>query len=323
MPAVQPARANAVGGILSNTIGRIEGGLRTRGYFKTGVRGRPLITVVTVVLNGKKFLEQTIQSVIQQTYDDVEYIVIDGGSTDGTLEIIKKYDHTIDYWVSERDSGIYNGMNKGVALATGDWIGFINADDFFWNERVVERVATSLEKLPSDILIAYSQIMLLTSSGENLYVIGKPWDKIKRRFKQVMAIPHPGVMHNRSLFEQHGRFDESFRSAGDYEMLLRELKTGDAVFIPNIIVAGMRQGGISNRPEQTLNSLREVRRAQIMHGLKLPGGIWLMAVLRVYIRLLLWWVLGERATRQVLDLGRRIMGLPAVWVVDETAHLNR
>jgi glycosyltransferase involved in cell wall biosynthesis len=316
MSTYKLARTIDIGVILPRDFERVDGGARKRGINKTGLPAKPLITVVTAVLNGERYLEQTIQSVMQQTYENVEYIVIDGGSTDGTLDIIKKYDHSIDYWISEIDAGIYSGMNKGVALATGEWISFINADDFLWSERVLERVATSLARLPYEVRIAYGQIMLLTSSGENLHVIGKPWDKVKRRFKYEMAIPHPAVMHRYSLFQKNGLFNESFRSAGDYEMLLRELIKGEAAFIQNTIVAGMRQGGISSRPEQAMNSLREVRRAQRLNGLTLPGSIWLMAVFRFYIRLLLWRVLGERLARKLLDLGRRIMGLPPVWVAD-------
>ena len=100
-------------------------------------------------------------------------------------------------------------------------------------------------------------------------------------------------------------------------MLMRELKTGDAAFIPDIVLTGVRRGGVSNLPEQTLNSLIEIRRAQRLHGIKIPSFNWLMAVMRVYIRLLLWRLLGERTTRKVLDLGRRMIGLPAVWSVEK------
>jgi glycosyltransferase involved in cell wall biosynthesis len=121
-----------------------EGGLRTQGYFKTSLESKPLITVVTVVFNGEQFLEETIQSVINQTYDNIEYIIIDGGSTDGTLGIIRKYEHAIDYWVSEKDNGIYDAMNKGCVLAVGEGLVFLNAGDYY-----VGNVFTGLMAIPS------------------------------------------------------------------------------------------------------------------------------------------------------------------------------
>lgn len=290
-----------------------EGGLRIRGHFKACMPDKPLITVITVVFNGEKFLEETIQSVINQTYDNVEYIIIDGGSTDGTLDIIRQYEHVIDYWVTEKDGGIYDAMNKGILLAMGDWVSFINADDFLWNEQVLNKVTKQLRTVSMDINVAYGQIMMLTFDGEELFAVGEPWDEVKQRFKQSMSIPHQGIMHRRKLFKKHGKFDRSFNIVGDYEFLLRELKTGDAAFIPDIIVAAMRQGGVSSNPKQSLILLWEVRRAQILHGLKLPGNLWLMALARVYIRLILWRILGEKLTRNTLDFGRRMMGLPAYW----------
>jgi glycosyltransferase involved in cell wall biosynthesis len=117
-----------------------EGGLRTKGYFKKSFADKPLITVITVVFNGEKHLEQTIQSVINQTYENVEYIIIDGGSTDGTLDIIKKYEEKIDYWVSEGDSGIYDAMNKGLNFSNGDFTLMLNADDYFYGNNSLEKV---------------------------------------------------------------------------------------------------------------------------------------------------------------------------------------
>ena len=115
-----------------------EGGLRTKGYFKKSFDDKPLISIITVVFNGEKYLEETIQSVINQTYSNVEYIIIDGGSTDGTLDIIKKYEKKIDYWVSEKDKGIYDAMNKGIDVASGEWINFMNASDIFYNSDVLK-----------------------------------------------------------------------------------------------------------------------------------------------------------------------------------------
>ena len=273
----------------------------------------PLLTVIVAVFNGSTTLQQCIDSFTQQTYTNKELVIIDGGSYDGTVGILLANQGSIAYWISEPDSGIYNAWNKGVAQAKGDWICFLGADDFFWNDKVLTQAAEHLIKLPSDIRVAYAQIMLLNSADECVYQVGVPWEKIKSRFRQTMCIPHPGTMHRRSLFERHGKFEETFKIAGDYEFLLRELKTADASFIPDIVIAAMRQGGISSNPGISLVQLREVRRAQRMHGYNLPRWIWLLSALRTYLRLFLWKLLGERATRRLLDMGRRVMGLPPFW----------
>ena len=101
---------------------------------------KPLISIITVVFNGEKKLEKTISSVINQTYDNLEYIVIDGSSKDGTIDIIKKYEDKINYWVSEKDSGIYEAMNKGILASKGDYINFMNAGDFFTRKNLVSEV---------------------------------------------------------------------------------------------------------------------------------------------------------------------------------------
>jgi len=273
----------------------------------------PLITIIIAVFNGVKTLQQCIDTVAQQTYANKELIIIDGDSKDGTVDLLKANNSQITYWVSEPDHGIYNAWNKGLEQAKGDWICFLGADDFLWDMQVLERIAKQLVIIPAGISVVYGQIMLLNNNGENLYPIGESWQKIKKHFRQVMCIPHPGTMHRRSLFEQNGKFDESFRIAGDYELLLRELKKADAVFIPDLIIVGMRQGGISSDPANALVAMREIRLAQRVNGQKLPGWIWIMAMIKVYIRLLLWGLLGEVVARRILDFGRKILGLPPFW----------
>ena len=144
-----------------------EGGLRKQGYFKESVDEASLITVVTVVYNGEKFLEETILSVINQTYDNVEYIIIDGGSSDGTLDIIKKYEHAIDYWVSEKDKGIYDAMNKGISLATGEWINFMNGGDSFYSLTVLHDVFSN-NSYP-DATILYGNHQVIYPSGRTRF----------------------------------------------------------------------------------------------------------------------------------------------------------
>ncbi|MGZ5077143.1 MAG: glycosyltransferase family 2 protein, partial [Methylobacter sp.] len=221
----------------------------------------PLISVIVAVFNGAKTLQQCIDSVAQQTYVNKELIIIDGGSKDGTADLLEANRDKLGYWVSEPDNGIYNAWNKGLAQAKGEWICFVGADDFFWDPQALERMASALTAIPAEIRVAYGQIMLLNNDGENLYPIGEPWQQAKERFKQVMSIPHPGLMHRRSLFERHGNFDESFRIGGDYELLLRELKEADAVFVPDLIMVGMRQGGISSSPANSIESMWDIRRA--------------------------------------------------------------
>jgi len=274
----------------------------------------PLISVIVAIFNGKATLQQCIDSVAQQTYSNKELIIIDGGSKDGTVELLEGNRNKFSYWISEPDRGIYDAWNKGLAQASGEWICFLGADDYFWDITVLERMAVQLQMLPTDIRVAYGQIMQV-SVDEQLppRPIGASWGQEKEFFKQFMCIPHVGTMHRRSLFETHGKFDESFHIAGDYEFLLRELKTGDAAFIPGIITTGQRLGGISTDPTNYLRMLHETRRAQRMHGQLLPGKFLLNAIVNESLRHLLWKVFGEKLARRLLDLRRRIKGLPPYW----------
>lgn len=273
----------------------------------------PLISVVIAVYNGKVTLQQCLDSVTQQTYAHIELIVIDGGSKDGTVDLIRANAQQITYWISEPDRGIYNAWNKALAQAKGDWVCFLGADDYLWDSQVLERMGEQLALVPPNIRLAYGQIMLVNNDDAELYAVGEQWSAVKNRFKQTMCVPHPAVMHRRSLFVQHGNFDETFRIAGDYELLLREIRTNDAFFIDGIVMTAMRQGGVSSDPANTLLGLREVRFAQIKNGQGWPSIGWRVALLRTYTRLFLWRLLGEKQARKMLDLGRRLMGLPAYW----------
>lgn len=266
---------------------------------------QPLISVIVAVYNGDKTLQQCIDSVTRQTYANKELIVIDGGSRDGTVELIKANQGRIGYWISEPDGGIYNAWNKGLKQAKGEWICFLGADDRFWDEHVLEHMVGALHGLPPEIRIAYGQIMLIDADGKNLHPIGEPWKEIRERFRQIMSIPHPGMMHRRTLFDQSGYFDESYRIAGDYELLLRELKNGEAHYIPDLVTVAMMQGGISSDPANGLLAMQEMRRAQRLHGQRLPGLLWLTTTAKVYIRLLLWHVLGKNLAGKLFNLSKR------------------
>lgn len=273
----------------------------------------PFISVIVATFNSVETLGCCIDSVAQQIYPDKELIIIDGGSKDGTVDLLEANNPRIRYWVSEPDRGIYHAWNKALPRASGEWICFLGADDFFWDTHVLTRVCKRLRVLSPSIRVVYGQNMLVNDRGEHLYPMGASWATVKDKFLAGTCLPHPGLMHHRSLFEQHGPFDESFRIAGDYEMLLRELKAAEAAFIPNFIIAGVRQGGISSKPDSALLILSETRRAQRRHGQRFPPLFWVWSVIKVYVRLLLWRVFGERVARSALDLGRQMLNQPRHW----------
>lgn len=277
----------------------------------------PLFSIIIAVFNGKATLQQCIDSVTQQTCLSKELIIIDGGSTDGSVDLIKTNQEKLAYWVSEPDRGIYNAWNKGVAQARGEWICFLGADDYFWDATVLERMAAHLAKLSAGIRVAYGQIMLVNADGELRLPVGDSWEQVKERFKEFMCIPHVGTMHRRILFEQLGKFDESFRIAGDYEFLLRELSTGEAAFMPDIITAAQRHGGISTESAHYSMVLRETWRAHRLHGTYLPRKFLRNEMKKEYLTRplmrLLWILFGERLARKLLDLRRRLKGLPPHW----------
>lgn len=276
-------------------------------------KSAPLISVIVAVLNGSKTLQQCIESIANQTYENIETIVIDGGSKDGSVAILESIREKIAYWSSEKDTGVYNAWNKGLKKSRGEWILFLGADDYFLNNKAMEQIALRLETIPKEFRLVYSRVMLIGVDGQAIFPVGEPWENARDPFKKGLCLPHQGVIHRRSLFDRNGKFDESFRIGGDYELMLRELKTGEAVFIPDVIATGMRQGGLSSNPASSINAMLDIRRAQKMHTQYIPSLLWLKAMIRIYFRLLLWNSIGESATRKLFDLGRRFVGLPAYW----------
>jgi glycosyltransferase involved in cell wall biosynthesis len=249
--------------------GKIEGGNRTRNVQKEDKEGKPLISVITVVFNAVETLGDSISSVLEQTYSNVEYIVIDGGSTDGTLKIIRSYESNIDYWISEPDSGIYDAMNKGISLASGSIIGFINSDDFYESPEVLAKVAKVFEDPSVDA--CYGDLYYVSKSEKSTVV--RYWqssDFQPHEFERGWSPPHPTFFVRREVYEQHGKFDLSYRIAADAELMMRflEVKHVRAEYLHFVLVK-MRLGGASNRSlANILKQNKEILHALHKHGLK-------------------------------------------------------
>ncbi|MDJ0544650.1 MAG: glycosyltransferase family 2 protein [Microcystis sp. M53601_WE4] len=211
-----------------NPEGRGEGGLRTKGYFKQSYRETsevsekfavPLVTIITVVFNGEKHLEQTIQSVISQTYDNVEYIIIDGGSTDGTVDIIRKYEEVIDYWVSEPDAGISDAMNKGISLATGILINHLHAGDKFAADTTLSSVVSSYNS--EGWRWCFGNQLLRSHTDDTIVGCFCPPKFSQKLLHIVNTIPHSTVFSERALIEEVNGFDNNYKCAMDYHLWLR------------------------------------------------------------------------------------------------------
>ncbi len=244
---------------------------------------QPQITIIVAVLNNADTLGRCLDSIIAQTYPNTELVVIDGGSTDGTLEILEQKDTEIAYWKSEPDTGIYNAWNKALDCIHGEWVCFLGADDYFWDDRVLAALNPYLvEAEASGIRVVYGRAAFMDTAGNVIKFIGKPWEKIGWLMPHGMPLPHPGLMHHRTIFEDHGGFDEAFPIAADYELLLRELKDRQALFAEGITVVGWQSGGVSDH--QSRHAHREVAGARRKNGYHGISWIWVAVHLRDILR---------------------------------------
>ena len=212
------------------------------------------ISIITVSFNSVFTIRDTIESILRQDHDNLEYIIIDAGSKDGTLDIIKEYEEYISYFISEADNGIYDGMNKGIAAATGDIIGILNSDDFYPNSFVISNVAKTFEKQECDAVY-----------GDLVYVKFFDIDKIIRywqsgeytvkKIKNGWMLPHPTFFVRKYLYDKYGYYNQDLKTAADYEMMLKLLyKYNIKVFYIPMILVKMRMGGASN--SSILNRIR-------------------------------------------------------------------
>jgi len=232
------------------------GGERTRGVFKEGSASQPLVTVVTAVYNGCRYIRGCLESVLRQDYPNIEHIVLDGGSGDGTVEVLKQFDDRIALWKSERDGGVYAAWNKALLEARGDWICFLGVDDEFLPGAIGAYMNLAAKNPRSEYLS--SRVKWVYPSGHQR-IIGRPWSW--RDFSKYMCTAHVGSMHRRSLFDRLGKFDASYRIAGDYEFLLRAGRQLDAGYMP-VITVMMRTGGLSDSNK----AIEEAARAKVTTG---------------------------------------------------------
>jgi len=203
---------------------------------------QPLVSVITVTYNAKSYLEQTIQSVFAQTYPHIEYIIIDGASTDGTLDIIKRHEKKIAFWVSEKDNGIYDAMNKGIRAANGELIGIINASDYYEPDTISEVVKAYLQH--QDVGIFHGNINMLNMDGS--FFKHKTAAKDVNNLCDGFSLFHPTFFVTKTTYNQVGAYDTNFKIAADYDFALRCANANVKFFHIDKVISNFRVGGISS-----------------------------------------------------------------------------
>lgn len=235
-----------------------------------GMKDCPLVTVITVTLNNGKLLERCIISVLNQTYPNLQYIIIDGDSVDNTPEILKKYKPEIDILVSEKDSGIYNAMNKGLVLSTGEYIIFLNADDWYKKDAIEELVNASL-KSQADITHANSIIV----NNKNI-VVGRLQASLHDGiYTRGATLRHETMLVRRSLYDDIGHYDESYKIISDYIFMIEAYSKGykiqhldsDLLFFSNTGISNMNNNLLLKEREQFFSGMFNFLDVEDLHVL--------------------------------------------------------
>jgi len=227
------------------------------------------VSIITVCFNSADTIEDTIRSVLSQNYNDIEYIVVDGKSTDGTLDILTRYQSQISKCISEPDNGIYEAMNKGIKLSTGDIIATLNADDVYADETIVGRMVEFMQSNGLDA--GYGDIVYIDQNNtDHITRFWKPCEYKRGAFYYGWVIPHPAFFCRKQVFERFGYFNDKLQIAADFELMLRfiekhRIKVG---YLPEVIVK-MRTAGKANVLRGIIRGNWEIVRSFRLNNLRL------------------------------------------------------
>jgi glycosyltransferase len=233
------------------------------------------ISIITVVYNAEPYIKDCIESVINQSYQPIEYIIIDGGSTDQTLNIIEKYKQNVTHLVSEKDQGLYDAINKGIKLASGGVIGLLNADDLLVGSHVVAEIAKAFAAQP-DIQAVYGDLNYVTADKRKVVRQWRSQQADLKDLEKGWMPAHPTLYLKRELFKSYGNYALDMGTAADYDLILRFFHTYKlkAIYLP-LLMVNMRTGGVSNRNASSLlHALKNDYKALLRN--KIPNPIWVL-----------------------------------------------
>lgn len=246
------------------------------------------VTVIVAVKNGADTLEACLVSILSQEGLKVGVIVVDGGSTDGTLEVVERYRPHLSAVLNDATLGVYDAWNRALELCHSPWISFLGCDDRYSGKWALSKLIDATRESSKRSLFIYSKVSFRDAKDHELMVMGQPWQKAKAQLTYRMSVLHCGALHSRELFDAGG-FDTSYRIAGDYELLYRQRDILDAIFVEETLVLA-RVGGLSTRSDLAITQKLEVKRILRKHHAGFIAN--------------LYWYLGMSATLASLTLAR-------------------
>lgn len=235
------------------------------------MKNRPKITIVTACYNSEKTIRDTFHSVLSQTYENIEHIIVDGGSTDGTMDIVKSYADIYGErlrWISEKDKGIYDALNKGIAMATGEVVGLLHSDDFLGGKDTIKHIAERFGSQDCDGI--YGDLVFV--EAENIQKAKRIWIAGKGRYELGWIIPHQTLYLKKEIYDKFGGYLTDMTNAADNEFILRVCKDGkiNLSYIKEVLVV-MKLGGASTKNiSSNQKGFKEVQISYRLHGIKFP-----------------------------------------------------
>lgn len=277
----------------------------------------PVISVITSTYNAAQNLQWTIDSIRAQTYPSVQWIVADGGSTDGTVDLIKKNEDIVDYWFSEPDSGIYDAWNKALKHAKGEWIQFIGAGDELAESTTLDKMAAYLAGAYPDFSLVYGRLQYLSEATRVIVdEVGEPWESLTGRwefFRPKLPV-HPAIFHHRSLLSMPEPFDRSYKVAADNKLLMQHIKENGMLYVP-ILIDKMPLGGVSGTIAAAYRVAMENRRAAKECGFKPPLSHVFFEYFKLITKRALVFLLPMGIVHRVADTYRVMFGHKKRWTL--------
>ena len=279
----------------------------------------PIITIITSTYNVVQDLQWTIDSIKNQTYPNIQWIIADGASTDGTVTMLKANSELIDYWFSEPDTGIYDAWNKALEHVKGDWVQFIGAGDELYETNILEKVASHLKDAYPNYELVYGQVMHISEKGrKELYISGEPWEHYQGKWSTYVRpeIPeHPAIYHHVSLF-QYIQFDTKLKISADSLFILQALKKNNTMLFIEVIVDRFVVGGISDSFESFPKIYNEMCYIKDIVGFSAPLHIRTVGKTKYWFKTSLIKVFGVPRSMKITDSIRALIGKERAWTKD-------